>query len=77
MGGAGSAINEVLLEAGYATPVLNLGLPDEFIEHGKPEEQLIDARLDSASIEESIKQRLAAIGQQTNAGTLVQAAEKP
>ncbi len=59
MGGAGSAVNEALLAAGHATQVLNLGLPDVFIEHGKPEEQLYVAGLDSSSIERSIKQRLA------------------
>lgn len=33
-GGAGSAVNELLLREGIPCPVLNLGLPDAFIEHG-------------------------------------------
>lgn len=35
MGGAGSAVNEFLLASNYQIPVLNLGLPDTFLEHGK------------------------------------------
>ncbi len=76
MGGAGSAVNEVLLAAGYNTPVLNLGLPDEFIEHGKPEEQLHEAGLDSAAIEASIKQRLTALDDRADAKNHIKAAEK-
>lgn len=47
MGGAGSAVNEYLL-ASAAPPVsiLNLGIPDRFIAHGSPEEQLADCGLD-------------------------------
>jgi 1-deoxy-D-xylulose-5-phosphate synthase len=36
MGGAGSAVLESLQAAGLNLPVLQLGLPDEFIEHGDP-----------------------------------------
>ena len=36
MGGAGSAVLEALQAAGVQTPVLTLGLPDVFIEHGDP-----------------------------------------
>lgn len=35
MGGAGSAVLEVLSAAGVQIPVLQLGLPDEFIDHGE------------------------------------------
>src|SRR5699024_9119795 len=35
-GGAGSAVNELLLAEGRAAAVLNLGLPDAFVEHGPP-----------------------------------------
>ena len=34
MGGAGSAVLECLAAAGLAVPVLQLGLPDKFVEHG-------------------------------------------
>jgi 1-deoxy-D-xylulose-5-phosphate synthase len=34
MGGAGSAVNEYLQIIALSTPVLNLGLPDRFLEHG-------------------------------------------
>ena len=33
-GGAGSAVNEVLAAGDYNCPVLNLGIPDRFIDHG-------------------------------------------
>ena len=36
MGGAGSAVLEALSEAGIDVPVLQLGLPDRFIDHGDP-----------------------------------------
>jgi 1-deoxy-D-xylulose-5-phosphate synthase len=38
------------------TPILNLGLPDHFIEQAKPEEQLQDCGLDAAGIVQSIRQ---------------------
>ena len=37
MGGAGSAVNELLMGARLCKPVLNLGLPDRFIEQGTRE----------------------------------------
>lgn len=60
MGGAGSAVNEVLLRDGYRMPVLNLGLPDEFLEHGKPPDMLQKAGLDAAGIARAIHEKLAA-----------------
>ena len=57
MGGAGSAVLEALAEAGLATPVLNLGLPDTFIEHGDPAKLLAQCGLDAAGIEQSIRKR--------------------
>jgi len=53
-GGAGSAVNECLMAAGIATRVVNLGLPDEFIEHGSPKEQLARCGLDAAGIRRTI-----------------------
>jgi 1-deoxy-D-xylulose-5-phosphate synthase len=38
MGGFGSAVLEALSDLGIATPVERLGWPDQFIEHGKPEQ---------------------------------------
>ena len=57
MGGAGSAVLEALAEARIATPVLTLGLPDEFIEHGDPARLLALCGLDAAGIEQSIARR--------------------
>lgn len=62
MGGAGSAVNEWLAEHGIVIPILNLGLPDAYIEHGKPQELLADCGLDDAGIERAIRQRLARLG---------------
>ena len=45
-GGAGSAILEVLAEAGLERPVLRLGIPDQFIEHGSRNDNLASAGLD-------------------------------
>jgi len=49
-GGAGSAVNELLALHGVQTAVLNLGLADDFIEHGTREECLVLAMLDEASL---------------------------
>jgi 1-deoxy-D-xylulose-5-phosphate synthase len=57
MGGAGSAVREALQQAEPAAPVLHLGLPDEFIEHGDPAKLLALQGLDAAGIEASIRQR--------------------
>jgi 1-deoxy-D-xylulose-5-phosphate synthase len=58
MGGAGSAVNEVLLAQHDSVAVLNLGLPDQFVEHGGREELLADLGLDAAGIQRSIQKRL-------------------
>ena len=60
MGGAGSAVLEALAEAGVTVPVLNLGLPDTFIEHGDPAKLLAMCGLDAAGIEQSIVKRFGA-----------------
>ncbi len=56
-GGAGSAVLEALARAGVSVPVLNLGLPDEFIEHGDPGKLLARCGLDAAGIERAIVER--------------------
>jgi len=53
-GGAGSAVNECLIAAGLPTRVVNLGLPDRFIEHGDHREQLAQCGLDAAGIRRTI-----------------------
>ena len=59
MGGAGSAVLEALQAAKLQLPVLQLGLPDVFIEHGDPVKLLALQGLDAAGIEASIRQRFA------------------
>jgi 1-deoxy-D-xylulose-5-phosphate synthase len=59
MGGAGSAVAEALQAAGVLRPVLQLGLRDEFIEHGDPAKLLAAQGLDPAGIEASVRHRFA------------------
>jgi 1-deoxy-D-xylulose-5-phosphate synthase len=61
MGGAGSAVAEALQSAGIVMPVLQLGLPDVFIEHGDPVRLLAMQGLDAAGIEASVVRRFAGI----------------
>ncbi|MFZ2989965.1 1-deoxy-D-xylulose-5-phosphate synthase [Ideonella sp.] len=56
-GGAGSAVLELLAEAGLQVPVLQLGLPDEFIEHGDFALLMSHCGLDAAGIEQSVLRR--------------------
>jgi len=56
MGGAGSAVTEHLHAQGFNNAVLQLGLPDEFIDHGDPALLLKNLGLDAQGIETSIKQ---------------------
>jgi 1-deoxy-D-xylulose-5-phosphate synthase len=65
MGGAGSAVAEALQAGGVLRPVLQLGLPDEFIEHGDPAKLLALQGLDSAGIEASVRQRFAELVERT------------
>ena len=57
MGGAGSAVLEALHAAGIAMPVLQLGLADEFTEHGDPAQLLSLQGLDAAGIEAAVSDR--------------------
>jgi 1-deoxy-D-xylulose-5-phosphate synthase len=59
LGGAGSAVLELLHERGVELPVLQLGLPDQFTEHGDPAKLLALLGLDAAGIEASIQARFA------------------
>ena len=60
MGGAGSAVGEALAAAGITKPLLHLGLPDQFIEHGDPAKLLALQGLDAAGMEASIRARFMA-----------------
>src|SRR5690606_26830157 len=53
-GGAGSAIGELLAAHGLAPAQLNLGIPDEFIEHGSRQDCLVAAGLDTPAIARAI-----------------------
>src|SRR5690606_6122548 len=54
-GGAGSAIAELLTAEGVLLPLLHLGIPDRFIEHGSREECLAAAGLDPTSLSGAIE----------------------
>ncbi|WP_370670983.1 1-deoxy-D-xylulose-5-phosphate synthase [Hydrogenophaga palleronii] len=58
-GGAGAAVLEALQAEGMQLPVLQLGLPDVFIEHGDPARLLAMEGLDAAGITRSISTRFA------------------
>ncbi|KLU16886.1 MULTISPECIES: 1-deoxy-D-xylulose-5-phosphate synthase [Xenorhabdus] len=59
MGGAGSGINELLMQEKVPVPVLNLGLPDDFIPQGTQQELHTDLGLDAAGIQNKIEKYLA------------------
>jgi 1-deoxy-D-xylulose-5-phosphate synthase len=54
-GGAGSAIGELLAAEGVAMPLMHIGIPDRFIEHGSREDCLTAAGLDYASVSGSVE----------------------
>jgi 1-deoxy-D-xylulose-5-phosphate synthase len=58
-GGAGSAVNEWMMKQRLLKPVLNIGLPDRFIEQGTQDEIYHDLQLDSAGIEQQIREFIA------------------
>lgn len=60
MGGAGSAVAEALAAAGVVCPLLQLGLPDRFIDHGEQGALLASIGLDAAGIERSVRARFEA-----------------
>jgi 1-deoxy-D-xylulose-5-phosphate synthase len=64
-GGAGSAVNELLAQNNVVLPVLNLGIPDYYVEHGKPAEMIQECQLDADGIAQSIRTRLQALKQKT------------
>jgi 1-deoxy-D-xylulose-5-phosphate synthase len=54
MGGAGSAVSEVLAAADVQLPILHIGIPDKFIEHGSRDTCLAAAGLDLAGLSASV-----------------------
>jgi len=59
MGGAGSGVLELLQKLKLPMPVLQIGLPDEFIKHGATEEIIAELRLDTSGIQAQIEEYLA------------------
>ncbi len=57
MGGAGSAVAEALAEAGIVKPILHLGLPDKFIDHGDAGQLLAMCGLDAKGIAAAVRKR--------------------
>jgi len=57
MGGAGSAVAETLAELGITRPILHLGLPDQFIDHGDAGKLLEMCGLDAKGIVAAIRKR--------------------
>jgi 1-deoxy-D-xylulose-5-phosphate synthase len=54
-GGAGSAVNEFLLKQNLQVAILNLGIPDSYLEHATREQQLTSIGLDTEGVMQSIK----------------------
>ncbi len=69
MGGAGSAVAELLASEGLATSLLHLGLPDAYLDHASREDLLAQAGLDAAGIRAAIVKRWPAV-----VGTLARSA---
>jgi 1-deoxy-D-xylulose-5-phosphate synthase len=59
MGGAGSAVAESLAAQGIVVPLLHLGLPDRFVDHGDQNQLLASVGLDKDGILAAIRARLA------------------
>ena len=59
-GGAGSGVDELLAQRQQGVAVLNLGLPDRYVEHASRSEQLAECGLDNAGILRAIQKRLRA-----------------
>ena len=61
-GGAGAGVAEALAADGISVPMLHLGLPDAFVEHGDPQLLLADCGLDSQGIARAIRERMSQAG---------------
>lgn len=62
MGGAGSGVNELLLATGGSFNILNIGIPDRYIEHGSRQDCLAMAGLDTDGILKQVNKRLELMG---------------
>ena len=60
-GGAGSGVNEYLHAAGLGVPIVNLGLPDSYLDQGNPAQMLAECGLDALGIEARIRSAAAAL----------------
>lgn len=58
IGGFGSGVAEILAENGVVVPLLRLGLPDKFVEHGATEILLSAAGLDAAGVAQAVERKL-------------------
>jgi 1-deoxy-D-xylulose-5-phosphate synthase len=61
MGGAGSAVAESLAEQGITVPLLHLGLPDRFVDHGDPAQLLAECGLNKEGVAARLHRRLASL----------------
>ncbi len=57
-GGAGSAVLEVLASRGLSAPVKLLGIPDQFVLHGKTDALLAELGLDASGIARTVRESL-------------------
>lgn len=64
-GGFGSAVLELLAEAGINVPVWNIGLPDRFIEQGSQQELRARFAIDANGIAQRIREKLRCLGPRT------------
>ena len=55
-GGAGSSINEYIIQKGYEITITNFGIPDHFISHGSQSELYSEVGLDKKSLEYKINE---------------------
>ena len=62
-GGAGSAVNEFLADVNIQIPILNIGVPDHFIEHGDHEKLMAQIGLDVSGVTQSILEFCSAINE--------------
>src|SRR6266705_1894117 len=65
-GGAGSAVAEALAARAIVTPLLQLGLPDRFVDHGDQAQLLASIGLDKAGIVAAVRARLEKAGNGTH-----------
>ena len=58
IGGFGSNINDVLIKNNFSGEVINIGIPDKFVEHGNVEKLFIENGMDEVSIAKLIKEKV-------------------